>query len=64
MKDYRERFSIENFSRMVYVVEANDKKIKEIEEERGREQKEYEKKIRKMEEMIAKQDMVIGKMSE
>jgi hypothetical protein len=49
---------------MVYVVEANDKKIKEIEEERGKEQKEYEKKIRKMEEMIAKQDMVIGKMSE
>jgi hypothetical protein len=64
VRDHRERFSIENFSRMVYVVEANDKKIKEIEEERGREQKEYEKKIRKMEEMIAKQDMVIGKMSE
>jgi len=28
------------------------------------EKREYEKTIRKMEEMIAKQDMVIGKMSE
>ena len=39
-------------------------KIREIEEARRREQREYEKTVRKMEEMIAKQDMVIGKMTE
>jgi len=37
VKDYRERFSIENFSRMVDVVESSAQKIREIEEARGRE---------------------------
>jgi hypothetical protein len=64
VKNYRERYSIENFSRMVDMVEAGAQKIREIEDARGNEQREYERTIRKMEEMIAKQDMVIAKMSE
>ena len=49
---------------MVDMVEAGAQKIREIEDARGNEQREYERTIRKMEEMIAKQDMVIAKMSE
>jgi len=64
VKNYRERYSIENFSRMVDMVETGAQKIREIEDARESEQREYERTIRKMEEMIAKQDMVIAKMSE
>ena len=49
---------------MVDMVESGAQKIREIEDARGSEQREYERTIRKMEEMIAKQDMVIAKMSE
>jgi len=46
------------------MVDSSAQKITEIEEARGRDLREYEKTIRNLEEMIAKQDMVIGKMSE
>jgi len=42
VKNYKERYSIENFSRIINMVEANAHKIREIEDARESEQREYE----------------------